>query len=225
MGLINTSSLDLEEFMGSSIPPYAILPHTWDADDVSLQEFESPTAATRAKKGYAKITKTCSLARSNDINYAWVDTCCIDKSSSADLTEAVNSMFQYSNVIPTFEELCPCRWFTRGWTLQELIAPEKVYFIDQNWNYRGSKHDIGASISSITAILASVLHDSAEMSKYTTRVEYTAYCLMGIFDVNMPLLYGEGAKAFIWLQHEIMRTSSDISILGWNSGGSHIWAP
>src|SRR5690349_10470978 len=93
MKLINTFTEVLEEFIGRNIPEYAILSHTWEEEEVTFTDFTS--GAYKAMKGYQKIEATCRLAREAGICYAWVDTCCIDKSSSAELTECINSMFQW----------------------------------------------------------------------------------------------------------------------------------
>ena len=97
MRLINTETLTLEEFIREEIPPYAILSHTWDDDEVSFDEFkrDPASAQVRGRKGYDKIQKTCQLAVKSDLRYAWVDTCCINKSSSSELSEAINSMYQW----------------------------------------------------------------------------------------------------------------------------------
>jgi hypothetical protein len=126
MRLINVATFRMEEFLGNNIPKYAILSHTWGNEEVSLAEFDTPAA--RQKEGYQKIVYTCDQARIDSIPYAWVDTCCIDKSSSAELSEAINSMFQWykqskfcyvylSDVtLENFPEEFPkSRWFTRGW--------------------------------------------------------------------------------------------------------------
>ncbi|KAE9371714.1 HET-domain-containing protein, partial [Stipitochalara longipes BDJ] len=228
MRLLDTKTLELREFFMSDVPPYAILSHTWSDDEVTFQEMSSPTRSS--KKGFDKIAKTCRLARWDGVDFAWVDTCCIDKSSSAELSEAINSMYQwYLNAdycyiyledldpnLPTNarpEEWLPhCRWLTRGWTLQELLAPKiakNVKFFDMDWRYRGTKLNLGDALSEYTGIPLSVLTGGIAPSRYsvasrmswaarrrTTRLEDTAYCLLGLFDVNMPLLYGEGTKAF-----------------------------
>jgi hypothetical protein len=143
MRLINTSTGRFEEFIGRNIPKYAILSHTWEEEEVSFKDTSDPSC--KSKKGYSKIAMTCRLAAEAGLGYAWVDTCCIDKSSSAELTEAINSMFQwygraaicyvyFSDMVPSASletGLQGCRWFTRGWTLQELIAPKKIDFFDQ----------------------------------------------------------------------------------------------
>ncbi|KAH7370391.1 heterokaryon incompatibility protein-domain-containing protein [Rhexocercosporidium sp. MPI-PUGE-AT-0058] len=240
MRLINTTTLKLEEFFGSNIPEYAILSHTWEEEEVPFQEIELPSAIT--KKGYLKITRMCKVAWEQGYKYAWVDTCCIDKQSSAELTESINSMFQwYENARECFvflsdlswgwnvaERLKTCRWFSRGWTLQELTAPKYVLFFDSNWNYIGNKDQYATEISVITNIARDLLVGKTKLKDYSlatrmswaahrqvTRVEDKAYCLLGIFGVNMPMLYGEGLRAFGRLQEEIIKRSNDLTIFAW----------
>lgn len=194
------------------------------------------------RKGYDKISATCQLARRQGLKYVWVDTCCIDKSSSAEITESINSMFQwYKDAAVCYvyledlepnsvseEALAQCRWFTRGWTLQELIAPENVEFYDVAWGFKGTRVDFVDAISVITKIPKEVLLSEISISMYsvaqrmswaaqrrTTRIEDSSYCLFGIFDVNLPLIYGEGAKAFLRLQEQIIKRSNDLTILAW----------
>jgi hypothetical protein len=93
MWLINISTLKLEFFVDPENQKYAILSHTWEQEEVSFQDMKDLDYA-RSKAGFSKIQSTCDLAREQGLLYAWVDTCCIDKSSSAELTEAINSMFQ-----------------------------------------------------------------------------------------------------------------------------------
>ena len=207
-----------------------------------------PRRNCASKKGFAKIAKTCQIALADGLEYAWVDTCCIDKSSSAELSEAINSMYQwYAKAAFCYvflEDLPPdgtwelaekalpsCRWFTRGWTLQELLAPKiasNVRFYDKKWFYRGSKVDFVSAISKCTRVPRDVLTGVDAIAKYsvaskmswaarrkTTRLEDSAYCLLGIFDVNMPLLYGEGGKAFRRLQEEIIKRHNDLTIFAW----------
>ncbi|KAK1533393.1 hypothetical protein CPAR01_10101 [Colletotrichum paranaense] len=253
MWLINTSSHNLEEFIGRDIPPYAILSHTWGKDEVTFQDMKDPRFLVREqtirKAGFVKIAKACGLAQQQELQYAWVDTCCIDKSSSAELTEAINSMFKWyqraaicyawlSDLDPSADidsdfdgsgDLGQCRWFTRGWTLQELIAPKEVEFYDRDWNLVGCKSGLVDQLHAITAIAKDVLGNrhrallhtcvAEKMSwaagRETTRVEDAAYCLMGIFGINMPLFYGEEEKAFQRLQNEILRESDDVTIFAW----------
>jgi len=194
------------------------------------------------KEGFKKIQMTCTIARAeHDLDYAWIDTSCIDKSSSAELSEAINSMFkwyQQANVCFAFladlqvmsENLAGCSCFSRAWTLQELIAPERMQFFDQTWAYRGDKHTLCSEISSITGISEDVLIGrrslmevpiAVRMSwaslRHATREEDLTYCLLGLFDVNMPMLYGEGAKAFVRLQLDIIKESADMSLFAWSA--------
>ncbi|KAH6682687.1 heterokaryon incompatibility protein-domain-containing protein, partial [Halenospora varia] len=236
MRLLHTLSLKLEEFFDNNIPPYAILSHRWEKGEVSLQDLVSGRG--RWKQGYAKIQSCCDRASRDGLEYVWIDTCCIDKSSSAELSEAINSMFQWyrsaficyaylSDVTAGFEVGASFRlsqWFTRGWTLQELLAPDWVLFFDKDWKDLGTKSSLSSLISSITGINhllnfkeASVAQKMSWAAKReTTRVEDQAYSLMGLFDVNMPTIYGEGKRAFIRLQLEIIKNSSDESIFAWS---------
>ena len=136
MRLLNTSSINIYVFSGDEIPEYAILSHTWGDEEVSLQELDKDES--RAKAGYSKIQSCCALANLQGWQYVWIDTCCIDKSSSAELSEAINSMFRWYRdakvcyayledvAINSHEDSMVAfrksRWFTRGWTLQELLA-------------------------------------------------------------------------------------------------------
>ncbi|KAH6989086.1 heterokaryon incompatibility protein-domain-containing protein [Ilyonectria sp. MPI-CAGE-AT-0026] len=236
MRLINTTTFELEEYFGSNIPKYAILSHAWGNEEVSFQDWANPTRRI-AKAGYLKIDSACRQARRDGLDYLWVDTNCIDKSSSAELTEAINSMFTwYGNALICYAYLEDVpgksfensRWFTRGWTLQELLAPSVVNFYDDGWTMLGTKENLATKISNITGIdkkhlvqprsvtYASVATRMNWISRReTTREEDMAYCMLGIFDINMPLLYGEGRKAFMRLQEEIIRVSDDHTIFCW----------
>ncbi|KAL8654061.1 MAG: hypothetical protein Q9210_001730 [Variospora velana] len=209
MRLINTSKLTLHDFYDEQIPPYAILSHTWGTEEVTFQDFEKPHPQDPGR-------------------YVWIDTCCIDKTSSAELSEAINSMFRwYRNAEVCYAYMVDVdkanpqafgesRWFRRGWTLQELLAPEAVLFYDRTWEEQvcrvtgvSSKYLSDPMLASVAAKMSWAAH------RKTTRVEDIAYCLMGLFDVNMPLLYGEGQKAFLRLQEVILRQTSDESIFAW----------
>jgi hypothetical protein len=250
MRLIDAQTLELKLFPDPVREPYAILSHTWTDDEVTFEEMERDRQDAQVRAGFTKITMACHLAVEHGLNYVWVDTCCIDKSSSAELSEAINSMFNwYRNAVMCFAyiydlpRLQPganlagslayfetCKWFTRGWTLQELIAPCDVLFYDEDWNLRGSKVDLREQIELITGVDRAVLIDSSLLptipiakrmswaaKRNTSRVEDLAYCLMGIFDVNMPMIYGEGAKAFVRLQEEILKKTTDLSLFAWQA--------
>ncbi|KAJ0158907.1 Vegetative incompatibility protein HET-E-1 [Colletotrichum tanaceti] len=249
MRLLNAQSLHLREFYDDSVPVYAILSHTWEDDDVTLQDLTGP--AGTAKAGFSKIRACCNQAIKDGYEWVWVDTCCIDKTSSAELSEAINSMFRWYResavcyvYLSDLPPQCPgrfdsasfmaARWFTRGWTLQELIAPHLVEFYDQAWNDVGTKTSLVDLIHERTGIRCDVLSGrclltwvrvaermSWASNRQTSRREDIAYCLLGIFDIHMPLLYGEGPRAFQRLQQEILRNSEDLSILLWARDGPH----
>lgn len=248
MRLINTETLELEEFVGNNVPKYAILSHTWGNKELTYNQFLEAT--TWIGYSYTKIKATCREASKRGLRYAWIDSCCIDKSSSSELSEAINSMFRWyeeSEVCFAFlvdvvyqqgmleTSFKASRWFTRGWTLQELLAPRKLEFFDTNWSLLGTRHDLSCHISSITGINEIFLIEDITSSRHnllhtasiaermswaakrvTTRQEDVAYCLLGILGVTMPLIYGEGTNAFLRLQEKVIYHSFDISLLAWN---------
>ncbi|KAK3323279.1 heterokaryon incompatibility protein-domain-containing protein, partial [Cercophora scortea] len=252
MWLINSHNYSLENFLHHP-PQYAILSHTWEDGEVSFDDMKDLGVAMN-KAGWKKIAETCRMAEDRGLDYAWVDTCCIDKTSSAELTEAINSMFKWysrstvcyvylsdlyvplagvpgsrENNEALHNDLNYCRWFTRGWTLQELIAPRSVYFYDATWVPIGTKTSLLENIAQITTIDRDILSHASELAsvpvgrrmswaayRQTTRPEDLAYCLLGIFNVNMPMIYGEGEKAFIRLQEAIAQDNDDFSLFAWS---------
>ncbi|KAJ2902776.1 hypothetical protein MKZ38_000130 [Zalerion maritima] len=261
MRLLNVHTTELEYFLGDCTPPYAILSHTWGKEEVTLQDVTAGRA--RELLGFAKIWHCCRVAMSDGLDYVWIDTCCIDKTSSAELTEAINSMFRwyrqaevcygFLNDLKTWSEsdssdrlrvgdrwvelgrMRVCRWFYRGWTLQELIAPPRMIFFESSWLVLGTRAEIADEIMGITGVPISLLarEKPLELSSYsvarkmswaagrhTTRVEDRAYSLLGLFGVSMPMLYGEGEQAFRRLQEEIMKSSTDHSIFAWGKSSS-----
>ncbi|KAH7125738.1 heterokaryon incompatibility protein-domain-containing protein [Dendryphion nanum] len=250
MHLINCVTMKMEEFIGREIPTYAILSHTWEDDEISYQNFltlserewENPRG-----RACLKIRKTCLISLKYKCRYVWIDTCCIDKTNGPELSEAINSMFKwYRNSEVCFvylndyykksglglDSLVPCRWFTRGWTLQELIAPRNLSFFDNQFEYFGNRSSLSALIEEASRIPLDVYNDVDDLpfrtiastmsfaaKRETTRAEDMAYCLMGLFNVNMPLLYGEGGeRAFRRLQEEIIKERNDLSIFAWGLG-------
>ncbi|GKT83692.1 HET domain protein [Colletotrichum tofieldiae] len=241
MRLLCVKSLEVKEFAPNAIPRYAILSHRWLSNDgeVTFQDMERNNAIT--KPGYEKVAKSCKQAEEDGFDYVWIDTSCIDKTSSAELSESINSMFRwYKNAavcyaflsdVPSDSALdedspfAKSEWFTRGWTLQELVAPKRLEFYSCEWKLLGSKGHLSGVISRITGIDELTLQGrrqlhlssiAARMSwatnRETTREEDKAYSLLGLFDVQLPLLYGEGGEhAFLRLQKELIRTSDDRS--------------
>ncbi|KAI7477342.1 hypothetical protein KC357_g4572 [Hortaea werneckii] len=272
----------LKEIADALEERYAILSHRWypagDILYVDLANQHQPEI--RDKEGWRKLRFAVDQAERDGFHYVWIDTCCIDKTSSAELSEAMNSMFfwyqkaqvcyaylwdisgecpslsdegvtreesdrsvtpdgdedgQAPGVLPESDALqqwratfTECSWFTRGWTLQELIAPREVRFFGIDWNRIGSSHHLVETIAARTLIDADLLRGRKELKRYsiaqrmswaadrvTSRIEDCAYSLLGLFDVNIPLLYGEREKAFMRLQEEIIRRSNDQSIFAW----------
>ncbi|KAF4339544.1 ankyrin repeat-containing protein [Fusarium beomiforme] len=236
MRLVNSNNIQLEFVNDDNAPDYAILSHTWEQEEVLFHDMGLESG--KLKKGYPKLESCCRVARENGFAYIWDDTCCIDKTSSAELSEAINSMYRYYQEasicyvyladVSEISQVSHSRWFTRGWTLQELIAPRQIIFFNKDWHQLGTKISLVDVLSQRTNIPASILCDSDELEttsvaqrmswaadRVTTRKEDGAYSLMGIFGINMPLLYGEGDKAFYRLQEEIMRASDDHSLFAW----------
>ena len=237
---------------------YAILSHRWTDLEVDYEEIvglakmdEEDRDEIRQRPGYKKIQETCQQAKKDGYEWVWVDTCCIDKRSSAELSEAINSMYRwYENSRVCYAYLYDVsgssfptepnttaypkfggwpEWFSRGWTLQEMIAPRIVRFFNTSWQPIGDKQALAPTLLQITRIPEHILTGGLQSgnrpcvaqivswaaNRTTTRVEDRAYSLMGLLDVNMPMLYGEGKKAFHRLQLEIIRVSNDQSIFAW----------
>ncbi|KAI1420869.1 heterokaryon incompatibility protein-domain-containing protein [Xylaria sp. FL1777] len=279
-----------EDYEGSDLSDnvklkYAILSHTWGwqdentskwahkVDEVTYNDhhsFSNPfheSLHPDKQRAYQKIYHTCRRALDLGCDYVWIDSCCIDKSNSAELTESINSMFRwYSEAAVCLVYLVdssnaavessngtldprrslytkdhePCRWFSRCWTLQELLASPRLEFYDGEWNLIGTMqderssdlNDFGNEISKITTVDAAALLCRAPLWEYSVeakmswassrksgRPEDMAYSLLGIFGIHMPLIYGEGAKAaFERLQLEISKSTPDLSLFAWHTG-------
>ena len=272
MWLLSTDRAELHYFSDPESVPggYAILSHVWDEEEMSFQDIQvlrkqcasrglkRPTRLFKIGLGSAKtprdlasdkIRLSCIVAESHGYRWIWNDTCCINKESSSELSEAINSMYRYYSLA----EVCyaylgdvsqdvggmysqvwqgsgfmESRWHTRGWTLQELIAPTFLIFLSREWQVLGTKANLADTLEQITKVPVAVLRKEVDLGstsiaqrmswaagRQTTRLEDEAYCLMGIFSINMPTLYGEGRRAFYRLQEEIMRQSIDISLFAW----------
>jgi hypothetical protein len=295
MRLLNIYTLAFKEFFDRDVPPYGILSHRWTDDEIAYKDFIK--GRNKHSKGYAKVMAFCEFVRTGiklqadtiyvqspdgatkdfvdmatreglSLSWVWVDSICIDKRSSQELSEAINSMFAwyaraavcivYMHDVPAFSSTVKeffqqafesSDWFTRGWTLQELLAPALSIFCDQTWEVFGhveAAHgstrrllqapgsippgdDLTDWVAMVTGIDHKILDDRSGIfrsctalrmswaaKRTTTRVEDEAYCLLGLLDVNMPLLYGEGHKAFQRLQEELIKRSDDQSILAWH---------
>ena len=247
------------ELRDDEVTEYVILSHRWGEQEVEYDEIirlasmnEEKRDEIRQRGGYRKILDSCKQAKKDGYEWLWVDTCCIDKRSSAELSEAINSMYRwYENAQVCYVYLHDVldssflvaskderhangwpEWFSRGWTLQEMIAPSNVQFFNKEWRAIGDKRTLAWTLETITGVPRHILMDglsgdrpcvaqimSWAANRMTSRVEDRAYSLMGLLGVNMPMLYGEGKKAFHRLQLEIIRTSNDQSIFAWSWDG------
>ena len=242
MYLIDLKNVQLKKSSPQRKDRYAILSHRWTKREVEYQNISSSNFRWRSTS--RKFRGAIEKARQDKFKFLWIDSCCINQQSSSELSEAINSMYQWYQAadicyaylgdvdLTRFDDsFSKSKWFRRGWTLQELLASQKIEFYDCEWQFLGDKITLAASISDATGIPAAALHSKSLNSysiaqkmawaakRVTSRPEDIAYCLMGLFDVNMPLLYGEGAyKAFIRLQEEILKYSDDHSIFSWSMG-------
>lgn len=250
MYLLNTTTLRLRRFPNSKTVRYAILSHRWgkNADEITFDDIQmEDRAELEQRKGWDKIVDTCAKARWQGLEWAWIDTCCIDRNNAAELADAITHMFEwYKDSVVCFAFLSDVKagedpsdenstfrksvWFTRGWTLQELIAPSKVIFYapaNNAWLHIGTKESLVNVITQITDIDSAVL-EGGKLSKVsvarrmswaanrkTKEVEDRAYSLAGIFDVTLSPAYGEGARSFKRLQIEIAKVSNDNSLFAW----------
>ena len=244
MRLLNFGSRDqlrLTQNFIEETPRYAILSHTWGADGDEVTFNDLKDGSGKSKAGYTKIQFCGKQARKDSLQYFWVDTCCIDKANHTELSEAITSMFSwYRDAVKCYVYLSDVsirnndndqneriwesdfrnsRWFTRGWTLQELIAPESVEFFSREGEYLGNKNTLRRQVHEITQIPIAALSGTPlpnfsvdermrwAAKRDTKRKEDKAYCLQGIFNVFIPLIYGEGENAFLRLEEEIDRSS------------------
>ena len=265
MRLVNTKTGEFVWVNDPSNLRFAIISHVWSTageqsyqdllriqDDVRTERALNPELPedTILQRASPKLRDACAYALANGFDLLWLDSCCIDKTSSAELSEAINSMFAWyslsstcyaflHDVTPDEDPRLPhstfrrSRWHTRGWTLQELIAPRVVVFISATWSSLGTKAELADVIEEVTGVDRGVLNHTSPLAsvtiarrmswaarRVTTRKEDEAYALMGIFGVNMPAIYGEGALAFGRLQEEILRQVPDQTIFVWDTGHS-----
>ncbi|KAI5366970.1 hypothetical protein J4E82_010917, partial [Alternaria postmessia] len=237
-----------DDLIGDKIPSYAILSHTWGGQEATFKDLRHYSSMeevdAKVKEGYQKIFFCAQQAKRDGLDYFWVDTCCIDKTNSQELQEAINSMFRwYQNAkkcyvyLPDVECNTPdadsessrrwkpafrkSKWFTRGWTLQELLAPASVAFYSKEGDLLGDKQSLRDTIHEITGIPIEAL-SGKEVSNFsvaerfswahnrqTTRPEDGAYCLLGIFGIHLPLIYSEGKENALKRLEKEIRESFD----------------
>ncbi|KIK23108.1 hypothetical protein PISMIDRAFT_101099, partial [Pisolithus microcarpus 441] len=251
---------EIFEEPGNCPASYVILSHCWERGEVELVEMRQLTSMdepnrnqVRQRAGYNKIIKSCEQAMKDGCTRIWIDTCCIDRQNQFEFEGAINSMYQWYHksqkcyaYLSDVEDSFPARqdfhkydktngwpaWFSRGWTLQELIAPKQVEFFNKDWVYIGDKESLAKTLEIITRIPVEVLKKgriprhfcaaqimSWAADRKTTWVEDRAYSLIGLFDVYLPKLYGVGKNAFQELQVKIIEKYKDQSIFAWNPKG------
>lgn len=253
MYVLSSDRAELHYFPSPEAVPggYAILSHVWGEDEQTFKDVQK-TAKMCKQDGTNprdfvsdKIRQCCILAEMHGHKWIWNDTCCIDKRSSSELSEAINSMFRYYSLadvcyaylrdVPTDDVLAgddsafrDSQWHERGWTLQELIAPKFLILLSADWRPIGARTELSDVLEQITKIPARLLRLETKVDDYsvaqrmswaatreTTRIEDRAYSLMGLFGIHMATLYGEGENAFRRLQEEIMKQSVDPSLFLW----------
>ena len=230
-----------EDLRDAQVPPYAILSHTWGEQEVTykdLRSYEDTRAfAEHLKEGSRKIEFCAEQAKRDGLSHFWIDSLCIDKSNSQELQEAINSMFRwYQKAEKCYVYLADVeqsvldaegestfrasRWFTRGWTLQELLAPKSVEFFSAGGINLGTKESLKHMVHEITNIPVEALSGnnlsgfsiddrfSWAQKRLTTREEDRSYCLLGIFGVYLPLIYGEGDENALYRLREAVDSKS-----------------
>ncbi|KAK7999489.1 heterokaryon incompatibility protein-domain-containing protein [Apiospora arundinis] len=282
MRLLKTDQYKLVEANDiHTLPQYAILSHTWISpkDEITYQDFKQRKSDIEndifKQKGWAKLRKYCDRAARDGWEWAWMDTCCIDKTNPADTQEAINAMFRWyqragicyaylddvdinsdtSYPVPEGcdlddiaghdnvadprsdshkalrESLINSKWFTRGWTLQELLAPPYLVFVDRAWRRIGTRESWSDEIREASRIEARhlthfiptdfsscsiAMRFSWASGRHTTVEEDETYSLLGLFGISLPLIYGEGRwRAFNRLQRELITVYNDDSIFAW----------
>ncbi|KAK5694568.1 hypothetical protein LTR97_009158 [Elasticomyces elasticus] len=247
--LLHTETMTLVESPADT--PYAILSHTWSEEEPQFHEVRRGRKAKYTlMEGWSKIVRACKQAFRDGLQYLWADACCIDKRSSVESSEAIHSMFDYyrgaavcyvhmtdvtmntttaAGIPSAFSK---SRWHTRGWTLQELLAPRSVHFYDCTWTFIGTLSHLADIVAKVTEIPGPMLRHETALQGYsiaqrlswaanrqTKQPEDRSYALLGIFGVHMPLIYGEGrTNAFLRLQEKLLLKGDDLSVLAWAPG-------
>jgi hypothetical protein len=259
MRLLYFDALDrliLTDFHGKTIPPYAILSHRWSDSEILIEHVSNETYKKR-EEGYRKLEFCAKQAAQDDLQYFWIDTCCIDRWNKSERSEAINSMFQwYKNatrcyvflpdvLVSTASESVQrsdweasfraSAWFTRGWTLQELIAPVSVEFFSCEGHGLGDKASLDQLLHDVTGIPLAALRNcpldqfsTSERRRWadnrvTTEEEDIVYCLLGVLGVSMSTMYGERKEsALSRLQAEIEAAGSAPSIIPFSQNESFV---
>lgn len=218
-------SLGFTKNLEHDIPHYAIFSHTWSLDEDDEVQFEDIVHKTaHLKSAYSKVQFCMDQAAKDGLTYCWIDTCCINRANESELSQAIRSMFRWyqgsskcyvylSDVsdLQSDEDIAGAfrssRWFERGWTVQELLAPTLLEFFTRSGNRIGDREELGRIICERTGIPASALEGQSMKDfgiderlswfqyRHTRRAEDMIYATFGLFDVHVPVLYGEGVES------------------------------
>ncbi|KAJ5822355.1 Heterokaryon incompatibility [Penicillium robsamsonii] len=268
MRVLDTRSLKFVDFAEFPDKEYAILSHTWlrqaledglwthseleykDMKGYSASQLENFKnrgweGSRLKKKGWEKIVGFCNLARRKKYQYAWMDTCCIDKSNPQETKRSIHGMWEfYTHAAVCYayiqevdmsnekrrsdEAFNSAKWFNRGWTLQELLAPKKLLYVDRNWREIGSREVKGAPGTGLSQLLREYVRKvpmennlATQLSwagpRNTTRVEDQAYSILALLQIKMDVDYNAGKLAFLQFQKELIKKYDDLSLLAWFS--------
>lgn len=245
------AGLGFAEFSTHELPSFAVLAHSVGDVEVTYSDAVGDAAAARAKANYEKLAFAARQALADGYEYLFIHSCCVDRRSSAELDEAANSALQWyrkAGTVYAYLPDCPAdaratdpaspfaasRWFRDPWMLLPLVASRNLTFYAAQWTKLGTKADLASDISAVTGVGLSFIRGTRPIEtasvaqrmswaarRSTARVEDVAYALMGLFSVHMPLLYGEGERAFLRLQEEIIRHSNDYSLFAWLDESAH----
>ncbi|KAI1869274.1 uncharacterized protein JN550_005904 [Neoarthrinium moseri] len=257
MRLLDTATFEMVSGEQSTFKEegYAILSHRWVGREITFEQIQSLASQLRSAPvqptaQLAKIRGACDRAREQGLQWMWIDSCCINKASTVEESESINSMFKWyrdaklcitylsdvrfstgnpkGEVFRSVDGTTASVWFSRGWTLQELLAPKAMQFFDMDWQYMGTKAELADILAHITQIDVRYLTGEKHFgnaciaskmswiaSRTTARVEDLAYSMLGIFNVVMTPRYGEGMRAFMRLQQLLLSTLTDESLFAW----------
>ncbi|KAG0701294.1 hypothetical protein DFH29DRAFT_852779 [Suillus ampliporus] len=229
---------------------WVMLSHKWESKEPLMHDIHDKVVYDLDPGGtVVKLQTFCKVTRDAGHRRAWSDTCCTDQNNNVELQRSVNSMFVWyrnsaltivylSDVPPSSKSgaLADSTWNTRGWTIQEFLAPNVVLFYQVDWNpyLNDSSPDHKESVAIMQELKDATCIDAQALvafrpgmrgarqklqwasTRVTTLQEDIAYSLFGIFGIHLPVIYGEMKQnALGRLLQEIVAQSGDITALDW----------